>query len=263
MVKTLLTAVVLVTLLPGGARAGGGWWTHIDFVGQEIASGDTVRASVGQAYFVTLQEAKEARASGGYAYLIEDLDPSIVDGAYDHVDFDPDWWRLGGATAHRAGTVSFSAGNANIPRTHMRLEVPLLEPGVYDLMFCDLGCNDPLGTFLPVPVRVVEDTEIARLYGELDRLESRVRSGLHRVREHSNEGMAGIQRSSGRLVQDVRDLKVAVHELRGVPDSLRQIDRRVDRLEQRPSMGLVTAGLLGIGLAAAGVVRRTKRRRGP
>ena len=262
--RSVLFLTVLVLAIPVVPARAGGWWHYVDFP-EAVASGETLEVSTGVMMFETIDQADRVRAEQGfYAYLIENLNEEMVDGAMSR-EFDPAWWRLGDATAYQAGTVRIEGGSSNLARGTVRLEIPDVDPGRYDLMLCDLDCETPLANVIPIGVEVTADQEIATLTRKVEFLRDRLAMLQVNLRSDLRRGLA----DRGRDVNDLRiDLANVTENLnektRDIHESLAGLEERVKELEKaegRQVLGwLAFGGLLLTGLLFARKKDRRFRR---
>jgi hypothetical protein len=183
-----LALVAVASLAFAPAAHAGGWWNTVDPGAALWAPGLHVRADSDQSLFPSIEAAERAFERGEYyAYLLEGFDYEIVDRALGEA-FDPEWWRLGGATATRLGPVNLREPNGNLVHATARFEVPDVAPGRYHLMFCTEGCTRPFADAIPATLTVIRDPVVAdlsrrveQLRARADRTESSLRSKVWRL----------------------------------------------------------------------------------
>jgi len=108
----LLSTIVLVLLLsPLPARAGGGWWSSIDYHARYLGAGEslTVRSEFS---FRNMELARKARSNDYRAYLIRGVDTERLDRAMS--GFEPKRWWTPPKEMILIGDVTLSGWNANI-----------------------------------------------------------------------------------------------------------------------------------------------------
>ncbi len=223
--------------------------------------------------FQSFEEAELARTEGGfYAYLVADVDPQMLADATSRA-FSPDWWEPGDSTVIRVGRVVVSPGNSNIARVRASMDFQDVPSGTYSLMFCDLGCRNPLADVVPTPFSVLEDPVVARLYRRVDRLEQ---AGLER-KWATDQKLRRLRRAS----VDRADLSSLSDEFDGLGRELREraagmesrqeaVGRRLARLEASdqgigglPWMWLALGMALGTAVTFASGRGRRRAKVGP
>jgi hypothetical protein len=222
---TFLAAVV--PLIPSPAVAGG-WWTYVDLPGSQLGVGETIHADA-LVLFEKIEEAQAARAGGNYyAYLLTDLDWSMVLDAQNE-EFSPDWWKPANVPRYKVGTVSFEAARgfgkgSNVLRATTRLDIPAVTPGAHALMLCDEGCRHPLGDVVPSKVTVVASASEARLARSIERVDFRVEVEAAELDDKLGQLRRRVARAS--------DLDALVTEVDSLDDEVSQeIERLHTRLE--------------------------------
>ena len=269
-------AFVLAFMILGASASrgtAGGWWHYVDYP-PTLAPGDNLEVPTGQLIFTPRSaEADRAREQQGYfAYLIEGLDEAMVDEAMSH-EFDRNWWDLGTASAHLAGTVEIHDGASNLARGTIHLEVPEVDPGRYELMLCNLECRQPLANVVPLKVTIVDDQAVAMLSRQVDNFKSRLFLMNMSLREKVRRSVAerALEEDLVALEKEVASLNETSRaaETR-LSRSLEDLSDRVADLERgsgaagTPALGLVAVGgfLFGaLALVSTRVSRTSKRRR--
>jgi len=181
-----MVIVLSLVILPQAQARAGGWWSSIDLVSYELLAGEPLELS-SEVFFDSrsqVDDMEQARSGAVtyYAYLLIEWDEAVFDKAVRH-DFRPDWWRTP-ARVLPLGRVAIGDWNSNLARARATLEVPDIEPGRYSIMLCDLGCERPLGHFVPTPVRIFDAEGFARhLNRQIDGLVRRSGADRDRIRK--------------------------------------------------------------------------------
>lgn len=243
----------LVTMPQPPARAGG-WWSSIDLDRYELLAGEPLELS-SEVFFdsrgqVDAMEQARSGAVTYYAYLLLEWDEAVLNRAVRH-DFRPDWWRTP-ARMLPLGQVAIGRWNSNLARARATLEVPDIEPGRYSIMVCDLGCERPLGHFVPTPVRIFDAEGFA---------------------QHLNRQIDGLVRRSGTDRDRIRKLEHRLADARGDDEfddhnaellgiRVSELNDRVDELATRPDKaGVSWPWVLVVALVAALLSSLLTRRR--
>ncbi|MDQ3958347.1 MAG: hypothetical protein M3273_08515 [Actinomycetota bacterium] len=180
----------IVASAAGPAAAGsGGWWGSIRVEGRHLGIGETVLAQ-GDVMFLDRGAADAARESGEfYAYLVQGVDVERINRARRVAE--PKRWWTPPEEMTLVGDVTLSNWDVNLARATAHLEIPEMPEGFYRLMFCDLGCVNPLGNLIPSKVSVTSEVLAARTSRSLQALRLRVRHRVavleHRIRALRNE----------------------------------------------------------------------------
>ena len=252
----LATAVLTLWLTTNPALAGG-WYHYVRFP-ELVSPGETLELETEDVWFQTIAQAEEARTQQGYyAFLIEDLDEEMLAKAMS-TDYVANWWQLGEASAHHAGTVTAHGGSSNLVDATIRLEIPDVSPGHYWLMLCDLDCGTAMGSVIPREVRVVDDAGFAQLARRIDHLESRVGDLRLNLRRNFRGARNDAETDVGKLRADLRKLRAALRRAEyELGSSLEALGRRVAALEDHKGDGPALAWI-GVGglLAGAFALRR-------
>jgi len=254
--RFLATATALWTVLGvGGPAAAGGWWSGIPLQGAELGVGERFMTDRGEILFDTVEASARARQGLDryYAYLIPDLDWSVVDEAMS-VGEPGDWW-VRPETRIRVGEVEVRGGPSNLARIRVAFDVPEVEPGTHALMLCTAGCVRALADVVPHEVLVTEDPLAARTARELSRLGVRLdatRSRLgHRVAELERELRVARSQETDPDALDAATTRVV------------ELERRVAELEgSAPGAAWLVVGAAGAALLLL-PLRRRRPREGP
>jgi len=256
--RFLATATVLWTVLGvGGPAAAGGWWSGIPLESPVLGGGGSFQSGPGEVLFDGIEAAERARQGVDryYAYLIPDLDWSIVDEAMSVGD-PGDWW-IRPASAIRAGEVDVWGGSSNLARIRVAFDVPEIQPGRYALMLCSDGCAQSLADIVPSEISLVDDLVTAQLAKRATRLEERFRVwswGLGRRVDKLERQLETAREPNPGLVGALEDAS----------ERVRALERRVAELEgAAPALAWLVVGAAGAALLILLPRRRRPRERPP
>lgn len=246
--RLIVVATLLVLQVPHVAEAGG-WWDSIT-VDRFLAPGQSVEAG-GEFLFETIEEASASRDRRYFAYLLEGADHDMVDEAMGE-RYRKGWWKPNFERAYLLGPVEISNRDSNLAHASANFEVPALEPGGYDLMFCSDNCAEALGHMIPARVEVVADPVVARTATAFR--DYRFRSSMsHRGTDHELRGLR-------------KDLKELRGRMERVEDEIAQVrellrDEKSDRSAQADALPVLLAGagvLALVPLRRRWVVRKSR-----
>lgn len=143
----LVAVLVIGLLLVPAPAAAGGWWTFIQLDKESVAVGERVTASA-RVMFTSQEQARAVAEEGGYhAYLVRGVDRDRLDEAMATAP-PGEWWTVPDTILHLA-ELEVTGTDANLADVHATFTVPDVESGLYGLMFCSKGCNEPLADVIP------------------------------------------------------------------------------------------------------------------
>lgn len=179
---TLGFGVVLLTwLMAASPASAGGWASYVHIEGEHVGVGET-RVAHSEAFFTTMQQAQEAKTTRYYAYLVRGHDRSLLRRAVTQPE-PPRWWALlPDAELVRVGRVRITNWDANLGEARARIKIPAVTTGRWNLMFCNLGCQQPMGSAVPTVVRVTADAETAQTARRVARLEEQSHAAMSALR---------------------------------------------------------------------------------
>lgn len=253
---TALTSMFVV--LAASPAMAGGWWTYPQLDTEPMSPGEEVTASA-QVMFRSTEQAAAAEGQY-YAYLVRGIDQQALDEAMRQGEPEG-WWRTPDETV-LLGRLEFGETDTNLRRATVTFAAPEVESGAYSLMFCTLGCAEPLGDVIPLEGVYVGDPAAVRLIRdsrETNRQVLGVYADLEARLQRIHESVGGV---GGRVDDlDTRAGEI-VRSVDGVELSMSMLRDRVDELEtgsDSPAGWLSWAGwfVAGIALALAWSYRRS------
>ncbi|MPZ70634.1 MAG: hypothetical protein GEU71_14065 [Actinobacteria bacterium] len=192
----VVAVVAIVALMPSPASAAG-WLTYLDLPGGHLGVGETVRVRT-EVSFWDRAEADAAKSKNFHAVLVEGIHANALAANMEPTSY-PKWWTPP-TEMTLLGDVVFDRWDLNYARATVDLKVPEMPPGQYQLLFCDRGCQHPMGNVGPQEVTVSADALLARTarglvetQGKLHLALVRARSDLREITRQAKatEGMAG------------------------------------------------------------------------
>lgn len=245
--RTLLLSALIVVpnaFHPSSARAGG-WWTYLDLDGP-VAPGERVTARA-ELMFRTVEEAREARATTYYTYLMPSIDSQALEWAMSR-PHPKEWWSPP-AELLRVGEVKLSGWDTNVVFATTTLSVPEVPSGHYYVMLCNASCLAPLADLVPNPVQVVDDPLTAKTARKLEATKAKVQLALQRTRHDL------------RLEGERR--RAAETDLTQVKRDVALLTKRTESLEKVPQSvpWIACLGWFAGGVGCATVVAMARRRR--
>jgi hypothetical protein len=245
-ISPIALLVILLSAVTPDAAAGGSWGTPPQLQGSYLPVGETLTFKTDQILFRSIEEAKVAEKDQGFhAYLVDGLDRRWVNQRMYKVKR-PNWWRTGDASLINVGPLTVKNRNANLASVSADLNLTDVPPGVYHLMFCDLGCSRPLADSFPRAVTVVEDPVLARLANRQEDLLSRFSHVRFRLRSVARNYVD--EENMSHAHADIRVIRDRVQESTAdLSSDLREMNQRVISLEaeNRGGPSLLSWFLLG------------------
>lgn len=207
--------MTMVVVLSAPVARAGGWWSSIDLdrAGSYVAPGQEVRATV-EFLFPSIEAAESARDQRFFVYLIGGFDWSIPDQrsarAYHRA------WSVDDATLVPLGELRLHGWDANLARATATVRIPDVPDGRYALMFCDAGCDVPLGDVTPAKVRVTHEPVAARVSERVQRLDEAMSRRLYALEAglHERIRRAELQTETGfdELATALRAVEAAAND---------------------------------------------------
>ena len=247
--RLLLSLGVIAVLLPaGGPAAAGGWWSTPRVDLRPIGAGETVTVQ-SEAYFMSAQQAAQARREAFYAYLVRGYDRRLLQRAMGQVD-PQRWWALRpGAEVVRVGRVRLGTFDMNVGEVRARITIPDNVRGEWSLMLCDDGCREPFASAVPTTVMIAADAVTAQTARRLNGFERREREVVARLHEQVDAARAEAH-STGAIADDLRS------DIEGMRLDLATLRAEQPQPQTIPPWVWVGTGLL-LGLALGALARRS------
>ncbi|HEU4488099.1 MAG TPA: hypothetical protein VFS38_02300, partial [Actinomycetota bacterium] len=200
--------------------------------------------------FRSVEEARRARASTYYMYLMSTIDNRALKWAMSRPH--PKAWWTPPAELIRAGVVRISGWDTNAAFATATVSIPEVPSGRYYVMLCSAACREPLADLVPERIQVVDDSLSARTARKVETTKYKVQLALQRIRHDRRQEVKRRRAAETALAQVVRD----VASLRRRTDSLNDVPRSVPWIAY---LGWFTGG---VGWAtAAGMTRRRRAAR--
>jgi hypothetical protein len=257
LVAAIVAALVLAVAAPGSA---GGWWSYIDLEHEDLVVGETVTAQA-QVMFRTTTEAEAA--DGYHAYLVRGIDHAALDAALTRPD-PTGWWSPPREIVH-LGAVEVDDRDANLARAVATFEVPAVPPGIYGLMFCTAGCEEPMADVIPtLDLALHTDAASAATSRAIRSLDGRVTDELALLDEQLGRLAEDVRTARRLLAGEVGDLETVTAELATAVGAVRDDVRDLAAAapaggEQAPFLWFLAGAVLAGGAALGAGRRRSDR----
>lgn len=205
--------------------------------------GESLTLHVSDVLFETIEDAQRARHVDCYAYLVHGFDRRALERAMSRPE-PGRWWDPSGPIT-KIGTVELVHSDGNLVPARVRLTIPQVPPGSYDLMLCDSGCRTPLANLIPSAVHVTDDPVAAQTSRKLQDRNARLDLALAQVRSDLRDAR--------------RELRKVERDAAKANDAVARLNARLVTPRARPATPWVAYA--GWFLAGAAIALLASRRR--